>query len=238
MHPTVIIPSMNPVMSEKARAFIPQGWPVIVKDGNPLRHFDELRALPIQTKWALNLDEDCFLIDPEGVLRLIDTMASGGYDTSGIQDGSSYMRQHNPVIFNPFFFIFDVAKLQASQKCVVNVATESQRFSHYVTFTDLPYQYDEFEPYYPFFMDLLLSGLKPLFLANHAYDAYDPCGTNLGKPSIVIGPDGKELAIHSWYSRLYHEPFVQERIRICEVYARAGGCSRPPLAKVTGASVG
>jgi hypothetical protein len=220
MYPTVIIPSMNEVLAAKAKSFLPDTWPVIVKDGNPLKHFEELKALPITTKWAINLDEDCFVIDPPAVLRLIAAMEAGGYHTAGIQDGSSYQRAHNPVLFNPFFFVFDVAALQSTPQRGGDIVQISQSYSHLVRFNNLPFVYDEFEAYYPFFVDLLQQGLKPLFLANHAYEAFNDGGYNLGKPSIVLGEDGAELAIHAWYSRLYHSPVVQERIAVCEAYAK------------------
>ena len=219
MKPTIIIPSMNQVLCEKARAFIPADWPVIVKDGHPGRHFDELRALNIATKWAINLDEDCFLIDPSGVLRLIATMERAGFHTAGIQDGSSNLRFHNPVMFNPFFFVFDVAAVQAAPRSSVDVAQESQRCAQLQRYSHLPFAYDNFEVYYPFFMDLLTAGLKPLFLSNHAYEDYDPGGYDIGKPTIVLGEDGEELVIHAWWSRLYHEPVIRERISACEEYA-------------------
>jgi len=221
VYPTVIIPSMNPILCEKARAFIPADWPVITKDGNPLTHFDDLRKLNISTRWAINLDEDCFLMDPDGVLRLIQLMEEKDYQTAGIQDGSSYARQHNPVIFNPFFFIFNVAAVQAAPKRDGDIVSTSEAYRHLVRFTDAPYAFDNFEPYYRFFLDLLQAGCKPLFLANHAYEAFDERGYNLCKPSIVRGEDGGELAIHAWYSRLYHEPVVQDRIAVCENYANA-----------------
>lgn len=219
MYPTVIVPSMNPVLCAMARSFIPPEWPVIVKDGNPLKHFDELKTLSIATKWAINVDEDCFIIDPAGVLRLISQMEAEGYHTAGIQDGASYMRQHNPVMFNPFFFVFDVEAVQAAPKRGSDIVPTSMSFDHLVRFRQLPHVYDYFEAYYPFFLDLLQAGLKPLFLNNHAYEAFDDSGNNLGKPTILLNEDGTQLAIHAWYSRLYHEPVVQERIRICVEYA-------------------
>lgn len=211
---------MNPILAEKARSFIPPEWPVIVKDGNPTRHFYEIKELDIQTKWAINCDEDCFIMDPAGVLRLIRLMEEGGYDTAGIQDGSSYIRHHNPVMHNPFFLVFNVAKVQAAPRLDLDIS-ESEKFKHLVRFNHLPHRFDGFETYYGFFLDLLAAGLKPLYLANHAYEAFDPGPYGLGRPSILLGEDGGELAIHAWYSRLYHEPVVQERIRICEEYARA-----------------
>ena len=127
MFPTVIIPSMNSILCEKAKSFIPSSWPVIVKDGNPLTHFDELRTLKIDTEWAINLDEDCFIIDPDGILRLIEMMKSDGMHTAGIQDGASYMRGHNPVMFNPFFFLFEVSKIQSAKKFHAEVTVTSPR---------------------------------------------------------------------------------------------------------------
>lgn len=211
---------MNEVLCSQARSFLPSEWPVIVKDGNPTKHFYEIKTLDIATKWAINLDEDCFIINPDRVLSLIATMEREGFDTAGIQDGSSYIRHHNPVMFNPFFFVFDVAKVQAAPKLEVDVPTESKRFSHLIRYSNLPYKYDGFETYYPFFFDLLHAGLRPLFLRSHAYDAFPNDGSGLGKPSILLGEDDKELAIHAWYSRLYEHPIVQQRIQICDDYAR------------------
>ena len=228
MYPTIIIPSMNPVLCAKARAFIPKEWPVIVKDGNPSVHFDEIKLLDIRTKWAINVDEDCFIMDPPAVLRLIETMEAGGYDSAGIQDGSSYIRHHNPVLFNPFFFVFNVAKVQAAPKLSLDIE-ETRKYAHLVRFHHLPHKYDGFEPYYSFMLDLLEAGLKPLFLASHAYEAFDPGEHGLGKPSILLGEDGKELAIHAWYSRLWHLPAVQDRIRQCEEYALANPHSLKPV---------
>ena len=226
--PTVIFPSMNDELYRRALAFVPAAWPHIVKDGNPTRHFDELRALPIQTKWAINVDEDCFLINPGAILELIGRMEREGFDTAGIQDGSSHLRNHNPTIFNPFFFVFDVQKVRNSSKTCIDPAKESQHYAELVRFHHLPYQYDNFEPYYPFFVDLLHSGLKPLYLANREFKEFPDDGTQLGKPSIVLDDAGRELAIHSWYSRLYHEPVVKGRIQRCIDHAAASPFSVRP----------
>lgn len=222
MVPTIVFPSMNPELCAFARAFIPPDWPVIVKDGNPERHFDELKTLDIQTKWAVNVDEDCFVINPQAVLELIAHMEASGFDTAAIQDGASYLRYHHPVMFNPFFFVFNVEKVQAAPKVTTDIPSmldSSRQFAHLQRYSDLPCEFDGFEPYYPFFTDLLLAGLRPLFLANHAWDAFDPGLTNLGKPSIVLDERGNELCIHSWYSRLYSDPSLRGRFDACIRYA-------------------
>ncbi len=221
MIPTIIIPSMNPILCEKALSFIPPEWPRIVKDGNPTRHFEELKGLDIKTRWAINVDEDCFLINPRLVVELLQRMEREGYDTAAIQDGASHMRYHNPVLFNPFFFAFDVKKLQAVKKQCVDPVAESRQYEHLVKYRDLPYKFDGFEPYYPFFVDLLHAGMRPLYLPSRPFHEFPQDGTNIEKPSILLDPDGRELAVHAWYSRLYHEPVVQNRIRICEEYAAA-----------------
>ncbi|WP_458233041.1 glycosyltransferase family 2 protein [Roseateles sp. P5_E8] len=226
--PTVIFPSMNEELYRRALEFIPASWPHIVKDGNPTRHFDELRGLDIKTRWALNIDEDAFLIDPAAVLELIRRMEREGYDTAGIQDGSSHLRQHNPTIFNPFFFVFNVEKLQASTKSCVDPAAESQRYAHLVRFNNGPAQFDNFEPYYPFFVDLLHCGLRPLYLPNREFSEFPADGTNLGKPSVVMDDAGRELCVHSWYSRLYHEPIVRQRIQHCVDHALRSPFSSHP----------
>lgn len=220
--PTIIIPSMNPTLCELARSFIPPEWPVIVKDGNPHKHFAELRALDIKTKWAINVDEDCFLADPGAIQRLIATMEAQGYDMAAVQDGASNLRTHNPVIFNPYFFIFDVAKVQATPaRPDLDAVAESHKFSHLVRFHELPHSYDGFEPYYPFFIELLTAGLRPLYLNNDALLSLPLSEYDLGRPSVVHGEDGAELAVHSWYSRLWDKPIVKERIRFCTEHAMA-----------------
>lgn len=226
--PTIIIPSMNPVLCQLSASFIPPGWPVIVKDGNPLKHFAELKTLDIQTRWAINVDEDCFLINPQAILDLIARMEREGYDTAAVQDGATHMRFHNPVLFNPYFFIFDVAKVQAAPSTPdLDPAAESRKFAHLVRYAELPYDYDGFESYYPFFVDLLRAGLRPLFLNDVCYDAFRPRDFDLGKPSIVVGDDGRQLAIHSWWSRMWHLPVLRDRIRICTEYAMYDpGCLR------------
>lgn len=222
MYPTIIIPSMNEVLCKKAVSFIPKDWPIIIKNGDPRTHFYELKSLDIKTKWAVNVDEDCFVIDPVGILRLIDQMERDGYDAAGIQDGSSPMRSHNPVVFNPFFWVFNVAKVQAAPSLSLDVVVESQKFSHLVRYKHLPYEYDNFEPYYSFFIDLLHAGFRPLFLSSIPFDGYQHDEYNMGKPSVLLGEDGKELAIHSWYARGYSSmPIVQDRIKVCEDYANS-----------------
>jgi len=222
MNPTIIIPSMNHTLANLARMFIPGDWPVIVKDGNPYTHFDEIRKIDIGTKWAINVDEDCFLINPNGVIKLIRFMENNGYDTAGIQDGSSYIRHHNPVLFNPFFFVFNVEKLQSAPKITADIPTESEKYAHLIKFKHLPHKFDGFEPYYPFFFDLLKAGLNPLFLANHALDSFSTEGHGYGKPSILLDEEGGELAIHAWYSRFFNDnPIIQKRIQSCIDYAVA-----------------
>jgi len=228
MYPTIIIPSINPILCLKVRSFLPGEWPVIVKDGNPQKHFYELKTLDIKTKWAVNLDEDCFLMNPDGLLKLIEFMEQGGYQTAGIQDGSSNLRAHNPVMFNPFLFVFDVAAVQSAPTVAVDIPEESKKFEHFVRYNHLPYQFDNFECYYAFFMDLLAAGLKPLFLNNRAYEEYDPGPYDIGHPTIVVGEDGEELAIHSWWSRLYFQnTAIMQRVHLCEDYARSVSNNAP-----------
>ncbi|RZJ11107.1 MAG: glycosyltransferase, partial [Rubrivivax sp.] len=130
-----------------------------------------------------------------------------------------------------------VEKLQASTKSCVDPATESQRYAHLVKFHGGTAQFDNFEPYYAFFVDLLHCGLRPLYLPNREFSEFPDDGTNLGKPSVVMDDEGRELCVHSWYSRLYHEPIVRQRIQRCVDHALRSPFSSHPSKTVSPVTV-
>lgn len=61
---------------------------------------------------AINVDEDCFILDPQAVLRLVNFVVANGYANAGCSDGGKEMRSGNPLVTNPFFNIFNLRQIR------------------------------------------------------------------------------------------------------------------------------
>lgn len=130
---------------------------------------------------AINVDEDAFITDPRAVLDLVQTVIDGGYANAGCSDGDPATTGRDKTVTNPFFNIFNLALIRT-------------RFDRSLI---RERNYQDAEPYYPFFY-WLAAEFKTLYL---------PCRRHPdGITTIAMDMQGRDLCVHSWYSRFYSMP--------------------------------
>lgn len=129
---------------------------------------------------AINVDEDAFIVDPEAVLSLVDTLLEGGYANIGCSDGDPATTGRDKIVTNPFFNVFDLNLIRS-------------KFDRSLLVRRL----DDAEPYYPFFH----------WMAATFPTLYLPCRKHAdGITTIALHPDGRTLCLHTWFSRFYSMP--------------------------------
>jgi hypothetical protein len=225
---------MNDELYEMMLSLCPENWKFFkVKGSSAQSYLDFIFSYNFETKWVLNLDEDCFLINKESVSKLIGFMEDNNYDYCGVQDGGSIpVRIHNPLVSNPFFNLFNVEKINKlqrdyySKKYDVNVI--KSKYSSLVRFKHIKYDYDMYEPFYIHFFWLLENGLTPYFLeaqefSREKYFVFAPVlriVPYFNSPTMIYDHEGMEIALHTWHSRFINYPNIRKRIMNCYNYAR------------------
>jgi hypothetical protein len=224
---------MDDGLYEKMLSLCPTDWKFIrILDSSAVGYLDYIFNTKFDTKWVLNLDEDCFLINHEAVNRMIEYMEKNDYDYSGIQDGGTIrVRIHNPLVSNPFFNLFNVEKIYPLKKDYYekkyNVEEIRQKYSGFIKFNKTKIEWDLYERFYYHFFWLLDNGMKPLFLDADEFNAekYFVIAPILrikpyyNSPTILFSHEGEELALHTWHSRYYYYPNIKKRINNCYKYA-------------------
>ncbi len=230
---TCVTRSMNDELYEMMLSLCPQEWNFIkVKGASATGYLEYIFETDFGTKWVLNLDEDCFLIDSDLINSLISFMENHDYDYCGIQDGGSIpVRIHNPLVSNPFFNLFNSEKINRLEKNYYDRPNDMKElvrlYSSFVRFTGSKYEYDMYEPFYNHFFWLLERGMRPLFLEakefrKERYFVIAPIARIVpyfNCPTMLCSHDGGELAIHTWHSRFYNYPNIRKHIRNCYEYA-------------------
>ena len=61
--------------------------------------------------WAINIDEDAFVVDADAILELLEYMKRNGLVNCGMSDGV-LVRPCNPAITNPFFNILNLSAIR------------------------------------------------------------------------------------------------------------------------------
>lgn len=162
-----------------------------------------LEIMRLDAEWVINLDEDAFAWDWNGIMGLQQHMSKNGFVCCGMPDGGVITdRSHNPTAVNAFFNIIHVGRLR--EEFAVE-AVRSAEFSEDLK-GKVPahmlrtgrFEYDEFEPYYRFFFWLLRAGFQMLYLDAVQW-ARDPVST------LLLDQTGAPLLIHCWYARAFNE---------------------------------
>lgn len=130
---------------------------------------------------AINVDEDAFITDPQAVLDLVQTVVEGGYANAGCSDGDPATTGRDPVVTNPFFNVFNLSLIRTRfDRSLIRARS-----------------FGDAEPYYPFF-HWLAAEFKTLYL---------PCRRHPdGITTVAMDAAGRDLCVHSWYSRFYSMP--------------------------------
>ena len=129
---------------------------------------------------AVNIDEDAFIVDPQAVLDLVDTLLEGGYANIGCSDGDPATTGRDPVVTNPFFNVFNLQLIRTRFDRKALVRKPEDR-----------------EPYYPFF-HWLAATFPTLYLPARRHAD--------GITTIALDPQGRVLCLHTWFSRFYSMP--------------------------------
>ena len=149
--------------------------------------------------WVVNIDEDAFVFNTDRIVKLIDYMDKEGYVFCGMPDGGVVReRQHNPIIPNAFFNIFNVKRVQINLKAIYKQEFKNDlcEFLPRELMKDgLLYEWDFREKYYCLFFWLLRMGYKRLYL--NGYEHSD------GISTILQDHEGIDFLIHTWCARTY-----------------------------------
>ena len=184
-------------------------------------------------EWVVNIDLDAFVFNMRGIYRTMKFMKRNDYIISGPPDGGTYtLRKGYPYIFNAFFNIFYMKKINIHEsdfeslndKCFewfdYSVQRQLSECQPLVNITKKTFPYpitnrnhsEMTEPYYPVFM-FLQEKYKHYFLKCGDSDEYSNCpATN------VYDPTGKLFLIHTWLGRFYdtkwtYQPFEMTLLR-------------------------
>jgi len=129
---------------------------------------------------AVNIDEDAFIVNPEAVLELVDTLLEGGYANIGCSDGDEATTGRDKTVTNPFFNLFNLQLIRT-------------RFDRKALVSRL----DDREPYYPFF-HWMADTFPTLYLPARRHPD--------GITTIALDLQGRALCLHTWFSRFYSMP--------------------------------
>jgi len=161
---------------------------------------------------AINVDEDCFITDPQAVFDLVDYVVANGYANAGCSDGGrDSVRAGNPLVTNPFFNVFDLRLIRTkfSREAVKAFRYADHKAAMIAAFDvdslDKKYTFDRpeiIEPYYQFFL-WLATNFKTLYLT--------PKRHSDGISTLLYDPQGRQLCAHSWLSRFYSVPSIVVR---------------------------
>lgn len=157
---------------------------------------------------AINVDEDCFITNPDAVFELVQYVVDHQIANAGCPDGGGWCpRGGNPIVTNPFFNVFDLRLLrQQFSKTAVKTfdyaANKEQMIANYpqeMLYAERKYDFNrtDYEPYYPFFF----------WQAYHTKTHYLHSARHEdGWTTILYNHLGQEMCRHTWLARFYSVP--------------------------------
>lgn len=223
---TVVITSTGGSLLDTTLSFLGDAWPVYVIDGSDacyglpaLRHAVER----VPSRWGILLDEDAFVLADERLEALVAWTAEHGYAAVGVPDGGVLPRRtHNPNALNLFFNILDLEAIRGvwdPEGCRSWMGRGAEMTHPWPPASllkpDVPYLFDDYEPYYCFYFWLADVGLPTGYLDARLHSD--------GLSGIVLDPDGEPVVIHSWYAREFDTPGpMRDRILDVIEFGRRG----------------
>lgn len=164
---------------------------------------------------AINVDEDCFISNPQAVMDLVDYVVENGYANAGCPDGGGQAPRHsNPLVTNPFFNVFDLRLIRTkfSKEAVKSFQYEQHKEAMIAAYPkerlETEYTFDRpkiIEPYYPFFL-WMAANFRTLYLPTSRHSD--------GWTTILYDMQGCALCAHSWLARFYSVPtFIAGRLQ-------------------------
>jgi len=168
--------------------------------------------------YAINIDEDAFIVNNDALVALIKYFIENEYDNCGMPDGGVIpVRHHNPLVTNAFFNILNVKKIKKSfsYREINNYKKHKKSFEIKTPFhlMQSAYNYDNYEPYFPFFLWLSQSHNVLYLNANTHTDTIS---------TILKNQNGTPFLLHSWFSRdygtdIYHTKRINSLISECGI---------------------
>lgn len=162
--------------------------------------------------WAINIDEDAFVVDANAILELLDYMKGNGLVNAGMSDGV-LVRPCNPAVTNPFFNVlnlkavrdkFDLDEVKNFNYQEYREAIRSNLPARLQQVQEERFDMDQEEPFYNFFFWMALH-FPTLYLDADMHDD--------GISTILKNHEGKPMLYHSWFSREWrHNPQHTQRI--------------------------
>lgn len=135
---------------------------------------------------AINIDEDAFVVDPDAILDLVDTVVKVGYANAGCSD--TVRGGFDAKVTNPFFNVLNLSLIRT-------------RFDRKA----LKRRADDAEPYYPFFR--WIADSFPILYLPAEYHSD-------GITTVVMDHQGRTLCMHTWFARFYSMPsWIVRRIQ-------------------------
>lgn len=166
-------------------------------------------------KYFVMIDEDCFLLNRDGLLLAFEKMENEGSAIAGCPDSFYEMRGFNEIALNPFFMIGDIAKTLSIFSRVPN--WRSLRFDMKYFDKPKPYyswnpktkvqdmRFLNYEPFYCFFWAILESGNTISYLYPRVNDEFRNEQRLLPATSVRVMSDTPDFALHMWYSRQWND---------------------------------
>jgi hypothetical protein len=172
-----------------------------------------------QEKYFVLVDEDCFVLDGEGIKIAIEQLDETGAVLAGVPDAGFALRDFNSVALNPFFMIGNRLKL-------LNVLQRFPqwrqfRFSDKYKAAGSIVPHPNYEIFYGLFWAVLEAGGKFNYLT--PIDDYHFADSQRQNPATMvrITPTSRDLALHMWYSRKSDEVGHKERYEKAVSYLKA-----------------
>ena len=223
---TIVITSTGGELFETTLSFLDEEWPIYVIDGSDrcyglpaLRHAVER----VPARWAVMLDEDAFVLSNDRLRGLVAWAERNGHAAVGVPDGGVFPRRpHNPNGLNLFFNILDLEAIRRvwdAEQCQgwMNRGSEMTRPwpPGSLLKPDVPYLFDDYEPYYCFYFWLADAGLSTGYLDARMHSD--------GLSAVVLDHEEEPVVVHSWYAREFDMPGpMRERILDVIEHARGG----------------
>ncbi len=168
----------------------------------------------VETEYQVLVDEDCFILDREKLLKLIKIMDENqDVAIMATPDGGTFHRDFNPIACNLFFAII---RQKALRKAIYNKEWQNLVYSdvehmankdHVEKLDESRISYSRKEPYYPFFWAVIASGGSIKYIIPGVEK-------NLLASEVKIDGFSQPLLIHMWWLRCWFSPELDSYLKV------------------------